>query len=91
MVLQKIATAVLASHVKSEAGKAGAIGIVAGLAATTVLRRSVPGAIIIGGVVVARQLIKMKREVDAKRAAEAQAAIEAAALAEEAESEARPS
>ena len=91
MVLSKIATAVLTSHVKSEAGKAGVIGMVAGLAATTVLRRSVPGAIIIGGVVVARQLIKMKRNVNAKRAAEAQAAIEAATLPDELEVEARPS
>jgi hypothetical protein len=91
LVLSKIATAVLAGHVKKESAKAGAIGMVAGLAATTVLRRSVPGAIIIGGVVVARQLIKMKREVDAKRAAEAQAAMEAATLSEEAEAEPRPS
>ena len=87
MVLSKIATAVLASHVKSESAKAGAIGMVAGLAATTVLRRSVPGAIIIGGVVVARQLIKMKREVNARRAA----ATQSASPPEEAESEARPS
>lgn len=81
MVLHKIATAVLANHVKSETGKAGAIGMLAGLAATTVLRRSVPGAIVIGGVVVARQLIKMKRSADARRAVEAEG--EAAAKAAE--------
>ncbi|HKR16587.1 hypothetical protein [Rhizorhapis sp.] len=72
MVLHKIATAVLANHVKSETGKAGALGMLAGLAATTLLRRSVPGAVVIGGVVVARQLIKMKRSADARRAAEAE-------------------
>lgn len=74
MALQTIATAVLASHVRSETRKAGALGVLAGLAATTILRRSVPGAIVIGGVVVARELIKIKRKADAKREAEAKAA-----------------
>ena len=87
MVLRNIATAVLARHVKSETGKAGALGMVAGLAATTILRRSIPGALLIGGVVVARQLIKMRRSVNAKRAADAPAA----APPEEAEAEAHPS
>ena len=87
MVLHKIATAVLTGHVKREAGKAGAIGMVAGLAATTVLRRSIPGAIIIGGVVVARQLIKMKRAVNAKRETDAQTVTSC----EETEGEARRS
>lgn len=86
-MLHKIATAVLANHVKRESGKSGALGMVAGLAATTVLRRSVPGAIIIGGVVVARKLFKMKRDVNAKRAADAQAAK----AREEDEPEAHPS
>lgn len=86
-MLGKIATIVLANHVKSETGKAGALGIVAGLAATTVLRRSVPGAIIIGGVVAARQLIKMRGNAKAKRAGNAESATTPA----EAEAEAHPS
>lgn len=82
MVLQKIATAVLANHVKKETAKSGALGVLAGLAATTILRRSIPGAIVIGGVVLGRQIVKMKRSADARRAAESEAEA-AAKVAEE--------
>src|SRR3546814_17733849 len=58
-MLGNIARAILTNRVKAETGKAGALGTIAALAATTVLRRSVPGAIIIGGVLVAQQLIKI--------------------------------
>ena len=85
MVLHKIATAVLANHVRKETAKSGALGLLAGLAATTVLRRSVPGAIVIGGMVVGRQLIRMKRNADARRAAESEAEA-AAKVAEEQQS-----
>lgn len=73
LVLHKLAAAILARQVKRETAKSGAIGLLAGVAATAVLRRSVPGALVIGGVVVARQLIKMKNMADARRAAEAEA------------------
>jgi hypothetical protein len=82
LVLQKIATAVLANHVKKETAKSGALGVLAGLAATTILRRSIPGAIVIGGVVLGRQIVKMKRSADARRAAESEAEA-AAKVAEE--------
>lgn len=76
MVLHNIATAILAGQVKKETAKTGALGLLAGFAANAVLRRSVPGALVIGGVVVARQLIKMKQAADARRATEAE--VEAA-------------
>ncbi|MBK5263811.1 MAG: hypothetical protein JJE34_01055 [Alphaproteobacteria bacterium] len=82
-MLHKIATAVITNHVQSETAKAGPLGLLAGLVVGTVLRRSVPGAIIIGGVMVARQLFKLKRNVEAKRVADAKAA--------EDEAEAHPS
>src|SRR3546814_11485928 len=69
-MLGNIARAILTNRVKAETGKAGALGTIAALAATTVLRRSVPGAIIIGGVIVAQQLIKLQHNVEARRAAE---------------------
>src|SRR3546814_14635859 len=69
-MLGNIARAILTNRVKAETGKAGALGTIAALAATTVLRRSVPGAIIIGGVIVAQQLIKLQHNVEARSAAE---------------------
>ncbi|MCF8708058.1 hypothetical protein [Rhizorhapis sp. SPR117] len=74
-MLHKIARVVITNHVKSEGAKAGPLGMLAGLAVGTVMRRSVPGAIIIGGVMVARQLLKIKRNVNAKRAADVKAAV----------------
>lgn len=73
MVLRKIATAMLVGQVNRETAKSGALGLLTGFAANAVLRRSVPGALVIGGVVVARQLIRMKQSADARRAAEAEA------------------
>src|SRR3546814_4595891 len=69
-MLGNIARAILTNRVKAETGMACALGTIAALAATTVLRRSVPGAIIIGGVIVAQQLIKLQHNVEERRAAD---------------------
>lgn len=74
-MLGKITTAFVASRVKTQTGKAGLVGVLAGLAATTILRRSVPGAILVGGGMVAYELYKIKQEIDAKKLAEAQAKL----------------
>src|SRR3546814_2036120 len=71
-MLGNIARAILTNRVKAETGKAGALGTIAALAATTVLRRSVPGAIIIGGVIVAQQLIKLQHNRSEEHTSELQ-------------------
>lgn len=65
-MLGKIATTMVGTRIAAETGKAGLLGVAAGMIATRVIARSPMGALALGGAYVAHKLFLKKREIDAK-------------------------
>ncbi|EXS70254.1 hypothetical protein [Sphingobium sp. Ant17] len=71
-ILRKVArvgATVVATRVAAATGKAGILGLVAGMGAKRVIMRHPAGALFVTGAYMAGKLYEAKREVDRKRAA----------------------